>query len=231
MSIWGIADLHLSFEVNKPMDVFGDRWKDYVKKIEEGWKSRVNSDDLVVIPGDISWAISLSETGKDFAWLDKLPGTKVILRGNHDYWWSTITRVRKALPPTIHALQNDHLSWGGWAICGTRGWICPGEPRFDPERDQKIYLRETHRLELSLESAYKEGKEDIVAALHYPPFSSRREESGFTRLLTSYGVKHCLYGHLHGEALEQAYQGNIEGVEYHFVSADALNFTPALIVS
>ncbi len=231
MAVWGIADLHLSFETDKPMDVFGDKWKNYTQKLKKSWEERVAMEDLVIIPGDVSWAMNLEETRKDFAWLDALPGTKVMVKGNHDYWWSTVKKVREALPPSIYVLQNDHLEWNGWAVCGTRGWTCPAEGGFEESRDEKIYLREQQRLEFSLQSARAAGFESIIAALHYPPFNSCREDSVFTRLLSAYGVKYCLYGHLHGEALHLAFEGEMQGVKYLFVSADALEFSPALVVS
>ncbi len=230
MSIWSIADLHLSFGSDKPMEVFGEKWREHPHRIKEAWESRVDPGDLVVIPGDISWAMSLSQASPDLEWIGALPGTKLIVRGNHDYWWSAISKVRKALPPGVYALQNDHFTWEGWAVCGTRGWTCPGDGRFDPERDEKIYAREKIRLELSLQSAYKKGCANILAALHFPPFNSYREPSAFTGLLEAFGVKICLYGHLHGEFLPMAYEGSLGGVEYRFVAADGLDFKPALIV-
>jgi len=230
MSIWSIADLHLSFSTDKPMEVFGSRWKEHPKKIEEAWKGRVAPEDLVIIPGDISWAMSLPEALVDLEWLSLLPGTKLVIKGNHDYWWSTIGKVRRHLPEGIFALQNDHFNWGKWAVCGTRGWMCPGDMRFEAEQDYKIYQREIIRLELSLQSACRDGATNIIAALHFPPFNMRREPSGFTELLKDYHVAKCLYGHLHGTSLSQAFEGVMDGVEYQFVAADGLNFIPALIV-
>jgi len=231
MNIWSIADLHLSFSTDKPMEVFGERWSEHPVKIKIAWENKIKPEDLVVIPGDISWGMSLLEARADLEWLASLPGTKLIIKGNHDYWWSSISKVRQNLPPGIFALQNDHFNWGAWSVCGTRGWICPGEPRFDENEDHKIYLREVIRLELSLKSAYNNGGRTLLVALHYPPFNANQDPSEFTRLLKEYGVKKCLYGHLHGAALEQAFEGEMDGIEYRLVAADGLDFNPALIVN
>ena len=230
MSIWGIADLHLSFSTDKPMAVFGEKWKDHPCKIKQAWEDQVSPEDLVVIPGDISWAMSPGEARADLEWLASLPGTKLIIRGNHDYWWSSISKVRRNLPEGVFALQNDHFLWGEWAVCGSRGWISPGENRFDDQRDYKIYLREKMRLELSLQSAYRSKARRLLAALHFPPFNSHREPSAFTELLEDYGVEICLYGHLHGASGKQVLEGERKGVDYRFVAADGLDFAPALIV-
>lgn len=230
MAIWAISDLHLSLSVNKPMDIFGSEWKDHLKKIETGWRKKVTHEDLVIIPGDISWAMHLSQALEDLEWIASLPGHKLLMRGNHDYWWNSVSKVRSALPPGIYALQNDHFPWQEWVVCGTRGWICPGESRFDPERDQKIYNREVSRLELSLKSAFDNGFRRIMAAMHYPPFNFQRDESGFTRLMTQYGVGVCVYGHLHAEAKKFAFEGIIGNTKYRFVAADKLAFEPLLIV-
>ena len=230
MAIWGLADLHLSTNVDKPMDIFGEEWANYVSRIKDGWENRVNDSDLVIIPGDISWAMHLRDALDDLKWIGKLPGHKLLLRGNHDYWWESISKIRRSLPPRMYALQNDYFAWEGWAICGSRGWLCPGDTRFDEEKDQKIYLRELQRLELSLKSAFQEGYRNIITALHFPPFNVFREPSGFTELLSSYGVKTCIYGHLHAEAKKTAYEGYLNGVQYIFVAADWLGFCPALLV-
>ena len=153
-TIWALADLHLSGQSNKPMDIFGSEWEDHPDRIMQGWKENVRDDDLIIVPGDISWAMHLEDAACDLDWLASLPGRKVLVRGNHDFWWKSISKVRDILPSGIRAIQNDHFFYQGWAICGTRGWICPGDSRFDHERDQKIYLREIQRLELSLKSAY-----------------------------------------------------------------------------
>ena len=229
MALWALADLHLSHSVFKPMDIFGPAWDNHVGKIAANWKRVVKSEDLVLIPGDISWALKLREAVPDLHWLAQLPGRKLLLRGNHDYWWSSISRVRQALPPDVYALQNDHFSWGEWAICGSRGWLCPGHEGFNALKDEKIYQREIQRLTLSLDSAQRAGYGQIIVALHYPPTNGRHEESGFTTLFTKYPVKTCVYGHLHGPAHAAALEGEWRGIMYHLVSADAVDFTPVLI--
>ncbi len=230
MAIWGMGDLHLSFKVNKPMDVFGAEWENHVEKIRAEWEKYVNEEDLVIIPGDISWAMYLQEAVYDLQWIGGLAGKKLLLRGNHDYWWNSISKVRQALPQSVYALQNDHFNWEGWAVCGSRGWICPGEPRFDETNDYRLYQRELHRLELSLKSAYNEGHRQIITAMHFPPFNLHKEPSDFTRLMFDYGVKICIYGHLHAEAKKNAYEGVLNGIRFIFVSADKLAFRPALLV-
>ncbi|MFY9384162.1 MAG: metallophosphoesterase [Dethiobacteria bacterium] len=230
MAIWAIADLHLSHDRAKPMDIFGPCWENHAEKIAANWRRLVGGDDLVIVAGDISWAMQLSEAAADLNWIASLPGRKLLLRGNHDYWWSSISKVRAALPPGMAALQNDHYDFEDWAICGSRGWICPGEEGFDSEHDEKIYRREIGRLELSLESARLAGRERIVAALHYPPFNRQGSPSGFTELLERYGVSYCVYGHIHDEGRDRLFQGERGGVNYIFVAADGVDFTPVRVI-
>jgi uncharacterized protein len=226
MAIFAIGDLHLSHGRDKPMDIFGPDWANHTEKIREGWESVVGDDDLVIIPGDISWAMQLTEALPDLQWLAALKGTKLLVRGNHDYWWSSIGKVRSMLPPSIHALQNDHFAWGKWTICGTRGWLCPGEEGFDNEKDQKLYLREVQRLQFSLESTG--GRQDlkIIAALHFPPFNRKGQPSAFTALLEQFAVRICVYGHIHDQGREYIFQGRRNGVDYRFVASDGVDFTP-----
>ena len=231
MAIWAIADLHLSHDRAKPMDIFGPCWENHAEKIAANWRRLVGGDDLVIVAGDISWAMQLSGAADDMNWIAALPGRKLLLRGNHDYWWSSISKVRAALPPGMAALQNDHYVFEDWAICGSRGWICPGEEGFDSEHDEKIYRREIGRLELSLESARLAGRERIVAALHYPPFNRQGSPSGFTELLERYGVSYCVYGHIHDEGRDRLFQGERGGVNYIFVAADGVDFTPVPVIS
>ena len=230
MAIWAIADLHLSHDQPKPMDIFGEAWVDHVEKIANNWRRVVGEEDLVIIAGDISWAMELSGASPDLRWIAALPGHKLLIRGNHDYWWSSISKVRAALPPGLAALQNDHFIFGGWTVCGTRGWLCPGEDGFDEEHDEKIYRREVGRLELSLESARRAGREHIIAALHYPPFNRQNSPSGFTELLERYEVKHCVFGHIHDEGREKIFQGKRGGVDYRFVACDGVDFTPVPVI-
>ncbi|MFO7951403.1 MAG: metallophosphoesterase [Bacillota bacterium] len=229
MAIYAIGDLHLSSTSNKPMDVFGPQWAGHAKKISKNWDFLVGDNDLVVVPGDISWAQRLEAAIPDLEWLAARKGTKLIIKGNHDYWWPTIGRLREKLPASIYALQNDHFVWNTRAVCGTRGWICPGEEGFDNDQDQKLYLREVQRLRLSLDSAKTNSFGSIIAALHFPPFNRRGQASAFTEVLEEYGVKICIYGHVHDGGKEAFFQGEKNGVHYRFVAADGINFSPLLI--
>lgn len=213
------------------MDIFGEQWQDHGTRIEAAWRERVGPEDLVLVPGDISWAMRLQEAVEDLAYLGRLPGHVVLIRGNHDYWWSSIGKVRKALPPNVSAIQNDHYPLGEQgAICGTRGWLVPGSGGFT-EEDDRLYRREVLRLELSLESARKAGRHPSIAMLHFPPVAEPGQASDFTRLLSEYGVALCVYGHLHGEAAHaKALRGSFEGVEYVLASCDAIGFAPLPLV-
>ncbi len=230
MAIYALGDLHLSYGQYKPMDIFGPEWEDHSEKIKKNWDLLVAEKDLVIIPGDISWAMYLEKALPDLAWLAALKGTKLLIRGNHDYWWSSIGKVRSMLPPSLHALQNDHFTWEDWTICGTRGWLCPGEEGFDNEEDQKIYLREVHRLQLSLESARRQSLTDIIVALHFPPFNRQGQPSAFTEILELYQVSICVFGHIHDGGRELIFQGERNNVQYRFVAADGVNFSPLLLV-
>ncbi len=228
MRIFALGDPHLSLSTDKPMDIFGPNWDDHAARLQAAWRAAVRPEDAVLLPGDISWAMSLDEAKADLEFLAALPGTKVLLRGNHDYWWNSISKVRAALPDGMHAVQNDSLVLGGVAVLGTRGWVCPGSALFDPAADQKLYERELIRLELSLKSA--PAGLPKLCMLHYPPFNERRQQSGFTELLEAYGVERAVYGHLHGKACRNAFEGLRNGVEYTLCSADHLEFTPKLIL-
>jgi predicted phosphohydrolase len=226
MQIYAIADLHLSLTSEKPMDVFGETWRGHAEKLERNWRERVQEDDLVLIPGDISWAMQLSAALPDLSFIGSLPGKKILLKGNHDYWWSAIGRVRSQLPAGMRAIQNDSIAENGIGICGTRGWLCPGSNNFDAD-DQKIYLRELDRLTLSLNSLPQ--VETKIAMLHFPPFADKDKGSGFTERLEAAGVKIVIYGHLHGDAHKNAFEGERNGIVYHCVAADKLDFAPKLI--
>ncbi len=226
MQIYAIADLHLSLTSEKPMDVFGEAWRGHAEKLERNWRERVQADDLVLVPGDISWAMQLSAALPDLSFIGNLPGKKILLKGNHDYWWSAIGRVRSNLPQGMRALQNDSIVENGIGICGSRGWLCPGSNNFNAE-DQKIYARELDRLSLSLASL--PAVETKIAMLHFPPFTDKEKGSGFTERLEQAGVQIAVYGHLHGEANRYAFEGERNGVFYHCVAADKLDFMPKLI--
>jgi predicted phosphohydrolase len=230
MAIYAIGDLHLpGGQADKSMSVFGPVWENHPQKLEANWRRNVGGEDLVLVAGDISWAMGLPEAEADLRWLASLPGRKLLIRGNHDYWWSSISKVRRSLPQGVYALQNDHFCWEDWIICGTRGWLCPGEEGFAEPGDEKIYLREVQRLKLSLESAARREGKGLLVALHYPPFSRPQLPSGFTELMEQHGVQACVYGHIHNTEPEGVFQGNLRGIDYYFVAADGVNFTPVLI--
>lgn len=203
------------------MDVFGERWKDHFRRVSEDWLSRVKPEDVVLLPGDLSWAMRLEEALEDLESIGALPGSKVLLRGNHDYWWNSIGRVRRALGPGMYALQNDSLFIGGRLYAGSRGWMLPG-PELS-EDDLRIYNRERMRLEMSLAHARRtDGEAPITVLMHYPPLTD--ESAGFSDILEAYGVTDCVYGHLHGAALYGAVRGLRGTVRYHQVSCDGLDF-------
>ena len=220
MAVYAIGDLHLPAR-QKPMDVFGPHWKDHFQRVSQDWCSRVGPGDVVLLPGDISWAMRLEEALEDLESIGRLPGRKILLRGNHDYWWSSIGRVRRALPEGMYALQNDSLSIDGRLYAGSRGWILPGPDC--AEDDLRIYSRERLRLEMSLKHARRvDEKAPITALMHYPPMTD--DEPGFSDLLEAYGVSDCVYGHLHGPAIYGAVRGQRGSVHYHQVSCDGLDF-------
>ena len=229
MSLFAIADTHLSLGTDKPMDIFKG-WSDYVERLEKNWRLLVNEDDTVVIAGDISWAMKLEECEKDFTFLENLPGKKIILKGNHDYWWKSISQIRAALPCGFYALQNDCVKFGNKIICGSRGWCVEGSPDFK-EQDRKIYLRETERLKLALSAAEKvrEDGDEIYCMVHFPPFNARRENSLFTDLFESKGVSKVIYGHLHGSDSRTDLKIVKNGVVYYLTSCDQVNNELTLI--
>jgi predicted phosphohydrolase len=230
-TIWGLSDLHLSFASDKPMDVFGKHWEGHADRMAAAWDAQVGEDDIVLCPGDLSWAMKLDEASLDLGWIGERPGKlKVLCRGNHDYWWSAIGKVRKALPDRVVALQNDSMDLGDVVVCGSRCWSAPGALDFG-EADQKIYERELGRLRLSLESGKKlaDGR-PLVAAIHYPPFAADKRPTGFAELLEEYGVRLCVYGHLHGRrAHRTAVTGDVRGVHYRLIACDYLDFAPTRV--
>lgn len=230
MAIYTIGDLHLSFHENKPMDIFGDNWKNHEEKIKLDWLSKVKSDDLVVIPGDFSWSTYLKDTVEDFEFINNLPGKKVLLKGNHDYWWGTITSMRKFLKENnfknIDFIYNTAYEDNNKIICGTRGWSI-----IEDGEDKKLLNRELARLELSI----KEGKKiqektnkELIVFMHYPPICNQdiksNEISEFVKIMKKYEVKKCYYGHLHSNSIKEAIDGEYYGIEFKLVSADGLDF-------
>lgn len=230
MSIYAIADLHLSFALDKPMDIFGKNWENHAEKIKVDWLSKVKENDMVVLPGDFSWAINLDETYLDFKYLNDLPGKKVMLKGNHDYWWSTVTSMKNFLKKqnfeNIDFLYNNSIEFEDKIFVGTRGWMLQ-----DSENDLKMIKREVQRLELSINDALdknKDGKKEIIAFLHYPPLENKplleNKHLEFYKTLKKYGIKRCYYGHLHGNAHNNAVNGEIGGIYFRLISSDYLNF-------
>lgn len=234
MSIYVIADLHLSFSQNKPMDIFGDNWENHDEKIKKNWIKKVKADDYVILPGDFSWATYIEDTKLDFSYLNYLPGKKILLKGNHDYWWTTLASMRKFVKENefenIDFLYNNSYLVEDKIIVGTRGWNV-----FDSENDKKMIKRETARLELSIKDGIqKYGNErEIIAFLHYPPITqnnlNKPENREFINMLKKYNIKRCYYGHLHGQSHKDAVVGIIDGIEYKLISADYLNFDLQLV--
>ncbi len=225
MSLYAIADLHLSLGAKKPMDIF-DGWQDYMARLEANWRACVRPEDTVVIPGDISWGMTFEEARPDFAFLEALPGTKVLMKGNHDYWWSTMAKMRAFFAEqgfsTLHFVHNSAFAAEGRCVCGTRGWFC------DSKGDKKVLLREAGRLDTSLREAEKQGLPPLVF-LHYPPIYQDFSCTEITAVLAAHGVVRCYYGHLHGRACRYAVEGEHGGVDYRLISADHLRFKPLLI--
>lgn len=229
MALYAIGDLHLCLGAPKPMDIFGGAWIDYMQKLHQG-VSEIGRDDTTVLLGDLSWALDLEEAREDFAWIDQIPGRKIILKGNHDYWWSTAAKFYKFCQQNEFTdqwiLNNNHYEYGDWAICGTRGWFF--EEQRSGEHDEKVFRRELIRLEASLNSA---GDKPKMVFLHYPPKYKGYECKEIIDLLHKYDVRKCYYGHLHGASHGLALEGVWDGIEYRLVSADKLCFKPFLVIS
>ena len=226
MAVFAIGDLHLPGHEKKPMDVFGSHWDHHFETISENWNRLITQQDIVLIPGDISWAMQLAQAADDLHAIAALPGRKLLLRGNHDYWWSSLSKLRAILPESMYALQNDALMMDGHVFCGTRGWLLPSPQTPLPEADEKIYRRELLRLQMSLDKACALSTEDVTVMLHYPPLLADGLDTDFTRILESYPVKRVVYGHLHGTGIRIGFQGERNGIAYLLVSCDALHFCP-----
>lgn len=228
MALFAIGDTHLSLSVNKPMTVFPG-WDNYVERLEQNWRGLVVPEDTVVIPGDVSWGMSLEQAKADFAFLQRLPGRKLLLKGNHDYWWCTRRKMDAFLAEngfdTLRIVHNDAVPVDGRvAVCGTRGWF------FDAEQDadRKVLLREVGRLEASIRAARETGLEP-VAFLHYPPLYAGQRCPELLEVLRREGIRRCYYGHVHSAGIRQAFNGEEEGISFRLVSADALHFCPLRI--
>lgn len=220
MKVFAISDLHLSINNSKPMNIFGPVWDNYLEEIVEDWNKKVTDDDIVLLAGDLSWAMKLEDAKVDLEFLKDLKGKKILLRGNHDYWWSTIKKVRDILPENIYAIQNDSLVIGDYIFCGSRGWIVD-DNKMDTN-DKKIFDRELIRLEMSLKDAKAKQTDNqkIICMLHYPPFDKNNNPTKFTELLESYEIKTVVYGHLHGKILNTKEVLNLNGVTYYLTSCD-----------
>lgn len=222
MKIFAISDLHLSINNPKPMNIFGEVWDYYIDDIFEDWKEKVNQEDIVLLAGDFSWAMKLEDTQKDFELLKNLPGKKIIIRGNHDYWWKGISSVRNFIPEGFYAIQNDAIKFENIIICGTRGWTVPEDGQEQTAEDKKIFDREIIRLEMALVEANKlKTSEDdkIVVMIHYPPCNFKRDDSEFTKLLEKYNVSAVVYGHLHGYKKASLYFKK-NNIDYYLTSCD-----------
>lgn len=230
MAIYTIGDLHLSFNENKPMDIFGENWKNHEKKIENNWMKNVKEEDLVILPGDFSWSMTLKNALEDFKYLNKLPGKKILLKGNHDYWWTTITNMKKFLKDNkiknIDFLNNNSYEYEKYIIAGTRGW----SENENAKDNKKIIDREISRLEMSIKNGIeKYGKEkEIIVFMHYPPINKleiiENKISNYIRVMKKYNIKKCFYGHLHAQAIKEAVEGTYYEIDFKLVSADTLEF-------
>ncbi len=219
MAIFVIGDLHLSFNSDKPMDVFGEHWLRHYEKIESDWRSRVQPSDLVILAGDTSWASSLEDAARDLAWIEALPGKKLLLKGNHDYWWTTVKKMRAAVEE-MDFLHNSAYLYQRYAIVGTRGWDAPLD--FSVANDTlKIYNRECNRLKLSIDAAPKSVEK--ICVLHYPPFDERGRATPMTEIIEQSGIERVYFGHIHS-AYHNVRQGVVNGVEYRLISCDYLDF-------
>lgn len=245
-NIWALADLHLSFGTpNKQMDVFGNQWVKHYEKIEKHWRETISSDDLVLLAGDISWGMKPEEAIPDLEWIDRLPGTKVMIKGNHDYWWESLSKVKNICPASIHAIQHNVFKWEeGIEVGGTRLWDTSEyhfngfvemksfpqvkEKPLPPKETETIFVRELHRLELSLKEFSEDAKQRIIMT-HYPPIGPDLKSSRASGLLEKYGVNICVFGHLHNVKPNSLPFGKARGINYYLTSADYLDFIPKKI--
>lgn len=236
MSIYVIGDLHLPFGEDKPMDIFGEKWQGYTEKLKEDWKYKVKPEDTVILAGDFSWATYLKNTYKDFEYINNLPGKKILLKGNHDYWWTTVKSMKQYLEENefqnIEFLHNNSFCIENKIIVGTRGWTL-----LDTENSSKMIKRESLRLELSIKDAIQKYGEDkeLICIMHYPPLTKTKMkneytyDSEFLDVMKKYNIKKCYYGHLHGNSHKDAVEGAIEGIEFYLISGDYLEFNLKLI--
>ena len=229
MRIFAMSDLHLSEASGKPMDVFGSRWEHHTEKMKKNWDDLLNEDDAIIISGDVSWGLKLEEAMADLQWIHERPGKKYITRGNHDLWWSSLTKINSLFDDIIF-IQNGCAVDGETVICGTRGWnLKLNNPEWT-EHDEKIYRREQIRMKMALEAAKETGVSRMILSLHYPPTDYRGSDTAFSEIIEQYQPDIVLYGHLHGEeAAKHAFNGKKNGIQYRLVSSDYLGFFPRLI--
>lgn len=232
MKIYAISDLHLSGNNPKPMDIFGKSWENYIEIIGNDLKNKTTKDDVVLIAGDISWAMTLEDAIEDLVLISQLcEAKKVIIRGNHDYWWKSISNIRSSLPQNMYAIQNDCLRLGSLLICGTRGWTVPEPNTTQSEQDKKIYQREIIRLNLTLDAMEKQRtpKDKVVLMIHYPPFNSKRQPNEFTDAILAHKVDYVVYGHLHGMKGRISLSYEMGGTNFLLTSCDIVNNIPVLV--
>lgn len=226
MNIYAISDLHLSGKADKPMNVFGENWEGHFEKIKLDWQSKVTEDDVVLIAGDISWGMQLDEGIYDVCALQDLPGKKIFIRGNHDYWWNGITKIRDRVPDdSFFFLQNDCVKIGKFIFVGSRGWTCPESNEYSAETDEKIYLREAERFRLAFAAAEKIREEGdvLIAMIHFPPFTGKKEDTLFSKLFEEKGAQYVIFGHIHG-AVFYPLESEKNGIKYYLTSCDKLGF-------
>jgi predicted phosphohydrolase len=231
MRVFAIGDLHLEGGSGKTMDRFGPHWVGHDRKIFEAWEAEGLDTDLMILAGDITWATRLPEAVPDLERIGRMKGRKLMIKGNHDYWWDSKAKLQKALPSSILPLQSESLIIDRIAVAGSRGWLCPGDPFFQAD-DEKIYQREVRRVKLALEtlSGRQTDYDRLIVALHYPPVNAAQEPSGFTELIDQWGAEFCVYGHLHGESTKTALTGLRGKTTYRLVSADYVDFKPQQIM-
>lgn len=229
MALYAISDLHLPLGVNKPMDIFGKNWENYVERLRENWQREITKEDTVVLPGDFSWATYLEDSKADFDFLNSLPGRKIILKGNHDYWWTTMNKLKKFVADmgyeNIEFLQNNSFEYKDISICGTRGWNTPCPELFGD--DKKIYDREILRLDLSVKSA--KNPDNIICFTHFPPVLKDYTKNAMTEFFEKNNIKKSVFGHIHSGGIKNVFEGSLFGVEYTLVSCDYREFMPVKI--
>ena len=227
MRLFAIGDLHMSGGDDKPMDVFGPQWDRHFLRIRENWQNLVREEDTVLIPGDISWAMQLEHARPDLEEIGRLPGKKILCKGNHDYWWNSVSQVRSVLPAGMTALQHNAADLGTAVVCATRGWLFPTKEMPLSEQDEKICRREAERLRLALDDAAERAAgRPVIVMTHYPPLLADEMDTVFTKLLEAYHVHTAVYGHLHGTGIQNGFTGEYHNIRYHLVSCDSIGFSP-----